>query len=442
LCFDLDCDAALPSCEGQVTQNHKWLLGEAILLTVAAPLLLFPEAVPLLSALACLGLLGAWLLGGARTGRFFPPTPLNTSLLLWAIMLLVGTLVSADPDLTLPKLTGLILGLALLRMLALGVDSPRRLRLALISFLILGVGLLALGLLTVDWRLKAPALAVALALLPPQLLQLPGTAAAGAHANQFAGALLLFVPVAAAAAYGPYLARLWRWAAAALTLLALFLLLLTQSRAGWIGAVAGGVTLVALVLWQRSPAGPARQRLIALAVATLLGGALLLTAIGPQRLRAALDEPDVGAAVGTLDTIAFRLEVWRWGTMAVGDFPLTGVGLGAFRRVVLRLYPMTVFPNPDVAHAHNIFLQVALDVGLPGLVAYLALLLGAARVLWRAADDPQSRPLANALLVALVAFHVYGLGDALAPGAKPGLLFWAILGLSLCLPLRLQSVRA
>jgi O-antigen ligase len=45
-------------------------------------------------------------------------------------------------------------------------------------------------------------------------------------------------------------------------------------------------------------------------------------------------------------------------------------------RVVPVLYPLFTVPlDSDIAHAHNIFLQTALDLGIPGLVAYLALLI-------------------------------------------------------------------
>ena len=47
------------------------------------------------------------------------------------------------------------------------------------------------------------------------------------------------------------------------------------------------------------------------------------------------------------------------------------------------------------AHAHNIFLQTALDVGLPGLIVYLALLLLAFWLGWQVArGDETLRPFA------------------------------------------------
>ena len=84
----------------------------------------------------------------------------------------------------------------------------------------------------------------------------------------------------------------------------------------------------------------------------------------------------------------------------------------------------------DFAHAHNLLLQVTLDLGLLGLVTYLAILIATAAMAWQAARAyPQKRPFALGLLAGLIALHVYGLADALALGAKPGILFWYNLGL-------------
>jgi putative inorganic carbon (HCO3(-)) transporter len=206
------------------------------------------------------------------------------------------------------------------------------------------------------------------------------------------------------------------------------LLVLTQSRAGWLGALAGLGALVWLSRGHPAESTPAqrRRRLI---FATLAGGLV----VGALPLAGGWASAQVAAGTGgALETVAFRLEVWRYALEAIGDFPFTGTGLGAFRRVVLRLYPITAYPNPDVAHAHNIFLQVALDTGLPGLAAYLGLLWAVAAESRRRLRATGGEGAAQALgvLATLAAFHVFGLADAIAPGAKPGLLFWWLLGLA------------
>ena len=87
-----------------------------------------------------------------------------------------------------------------------------------------------------------------------------------------------------------------------------------------------------------------------------------------------------------------RVELWSRALYAIQDFPLTGCGLGTFRQVVHLLYPpFFVEPGADLAHAHNFFLQVALDLGVPGLIAYLALLGTALWAGWRLLGSPNSR---------------------------------------------------
>jgi putative inorganic carbon (HCO3(-)) transporter len=126
----------------------------------------------------------------------------------------------------------------------------------------------------------------------------------------------------------------------------------------------------------------------------------------------------------------FRQEVWRVGVQAIGESPLTGVGLGSFRQVFTTDYVTIISPDIDIAHAHNIFLQVALDVGLPGLAAYLAILIIAFRVGWQTIqEDKALKPLAISLLASLIGFHIYSLTDAISFGSKTHFVFWLTIGL-------------
>jgi putative inorganic carbon (HCO3(-)) transporter len=96
------------------------------------------------------------------------------------------------------------------------------------------------------------------------------------------------------------------------------------------------------------------------------------------------------------------------------------------------LYPLfLIAPNTDIGHAHNQILQVALDLGLPGLVAYVAMIGAALWLCWRVVHRTQgaSPLLAIGIIGSLVAFHLFGLTDALALGAKPGVGLWLLLGL-------------
>jgi putative inorganic carbon (HCO3(-)) transporter len=144
----------------------------------------------------------------------------------------------------------------------------------------------------------------------------------------------------------------------------------------------------------------------------------------------------------SLNSLEGRLEVWSRAIYGIQDFPFTGMGMNAFRKVVPVLYPLfNISPEVDIAHAHNEFLQAALDLGIPGLVAFLALYIGAFWMLadvWRVTHHPAlnnvhwslvTRSLALGLGGGLLAHLLYGLTDAVALGAKPGVLFWMLLGL-------------
>ena len=138
-----------------------------------------------------------------------------------------------------------------------------------------------------------------------------------------------------------------------------------------------------------------------------------------------------------MGSLASRTEIWARALYALRDFPLTGMGMNNFRRVVPVLYPFfSLPPTIDIAHAHNQFLQAGLDLGLAGLIAYLALwMIGAALTVrcLRRADAGWTRALALGLGAALLASFIFGLTDAIALGAKPGILFWSLLALLVAL---------
>ena len=92
----------------------------------------------------------------------------------------------------------------------------------------------------------------------------------------------------------------------------------------------------------------------------------------------------------------------------------------------------------DLGHAHNHLLQAALDLGLPGLVSYVAIWWISAGLLWstyrrlhqRRAARHSYYGLMAGLAGSLLAGWVFGIFDAVALGARPGFLWWLLLGLT------------
>ncbi len=78
-----------------------------------------------------------------------------------------------------------------------------------------------------------------------------------------------------------------------------------------------------------------------------------------------------------------RLEIWSCAVNLMRDFPFTGIGMGAFQELAERFYAYDIYAPEHIPHAHNLFLQVTLDLGIPGIVAWLSILLAMLFVSWQ-----------------------------------------------------------
>ena len=412
----------------------KWI--EGILILAAAPFLLFPTRFLFATtfALFLIAVLWLWPLLFLRS-PLIPSTPYNLALLLFCCMVLVGVFVSADPEQTLPKVTGIILGLTTWRYVTVYVQDSDRFSWAVAGFIALGFAMTILGFLNANWLLKTtsqvPYLQGLAGLIPGGPIPLEG-AQSGIHPNQTAGLITLYLPLLLSLLWGSvelHRRKLLLAGVAAITFLAGIILILSQSRSGWLGII-GGVFALAILWGINMP--PSRRRIILWLTIIILPllGAFLIVNWGPARITELWLNPPEETAIGSFSTLNFRQEVWPWALAAVRDFPFTGTGLGTFRVVALRLYPINVPDTFDFAHAHNSFLQFALDLGVPGLISYGALLILSLMLGWQISRrDPQLRPVSIGILAVLVAYNVYGLTDVLAIGSKPTLLLWILFSL-------------
>ena len=91
------------------------------------------------------------------------------------------------------------------------------------------------------------------------------------------------------------------------------------------------------------------------------------------------------------------------------DYPFTGSGLGS-TMMVFSTYVMLLHVG-YITHAHNLFLQMAIEQGLPGLLAFAGLFVAAG---WRlmARADGRSQVFRLAAIASLVALAVHGMVDA------------------------------
>jgi O-antigen ligase len=212
------------------------------------------------------------------------------------------------------------------------------------------------------------------------------------------------------------------WGTAVALVVCLYALLLTQTLAA-LAAVAVG----SLLLW--GALLPRRRSLLALAAGAL---ALLLLVAAVPPLRQRVVEKARQAASGDLNAVLTgRLDGWRAAVWMLARHPLTGVGHGAYRPefvpAKLALMDRGVAFSPELtqvgfANAHNEYLEVGAEWGVPGLLALawgLWVLLGALR----RERGIEERALAWAGTAALAVLSLADFPFRVALVAFPALLF-------------------
>jgi O-antigen ligase len=144
---------------------------------------------------------------------------------------------------------------------------------------------------------------------------------------------------------------------------------LSQSRAGWMGLAIGTVSLFLFVQprsrsAENSVGGKARALRASLAILTTMV-VLALMFVGGRARDESTARLGVTVSQGSLD-LQERMAVWRKSPSILREFPLFGVGLGAWPEVFFRFQPV---PRSDLLYnaAHNDYLELLVDIGLVGI---------------------------------------------------------------------------
>jgi O-antigen ligase len=128
-----------------------------------------------------------------------------------------------------------------------------------------------------------------------------------------------------------------------------------------------------------------------------------------------------------------RLVAWRAGWRMIQAHPWAGVGLGNFKPMMLQ------YRDPgtnDDTMAHNNYVEIAAELGLPGLAVYLAILVCTYHTLTQVRRTTL-RASARLVRHAALGMQASLLGYAVASffmSAEYIKLFWLIVFLSMCLP--------
>jgi O-antigen ligase len=398
-------------------------LGFGILMFVA-----FFEVLPSSSALSPakgVGLLLAlaWLARFSLSGRgehdFFADHPQ----LSWAMIAFIGwgavTLIWAPQ--TSPGLTSLsqyVLVLLLLPIAYTAIRQARDLRVVLAAIVIGALIAACVGIVQ-----------------PPDTEVIESTRATGTigDPNEFAAALLVGLALASGFVISRGVSPPLRLLAGLAIPLCAAGMFLSASRGGL-------VSLAVMFLVGTVAAGRWRIAATSIVIAVAIGGVFYFTQLAPLPARERVLTANGGSG---------RTELWQVGLRIVRAHPFAGVGVGNFQSVS----PEYVL-QPGVLHhtsefifttqpfpAHNAYLQVFAEMGIPGLVLFLGIIgaslscaLRAARVAERR-GDVKLEALARAVFLALTGV----LTSELFISQMHGKLLWGLLALG---PAMLAIARA
>jgi putative inorganic carbon (HCO3(-)) transporter len=365
-----------------------------------------------------------WFVRWIATGHPCLSTPIGAPVLVLLLILLISSFITPPFEVSLIEKLRLLTGILLFFSVINWATSPQRLSWMLWGTFGVAILLAISAILMVSWVNKFRFLP---ALLPSSVISFLGEAV---HPNVMAGILLLFI--AGILAWFVFVwgqvSRLQRIELITVIFCMMIIFGLTQSRGALI-ALAIAVILLTLLRFKRSW------------ILVVIGGVVAVTLIfqiGPEKIWRS-----VGVETGGISTFNQREEIWLRAILIIRDFPLTGIGIGNFRSVTDYFYPFSsTLLNVD--HAHNLFLQIAIDLGLPGLITWLACwftILGMAWQLYRKGEG-RLRALGAAILCSQTALGVHGLIDCVTWNTRPAVIVWVIWGITVAAWLQLRRATA
>jgi O-antigen ligase len=395
-----------------------WVQRNEILISAPALLfLLFANRLPFFfSCLSIVFLCLIWFNRKASTGHLTISTPFDIPFFLFLLASCLSLYSSIDIGQSGHAICMLIAGMALFYEIVNCVGSKQRIHTAFLVFFVTGIGIA----LSTFWVMQFPIGKVPFINILYKFL--PDLFPRRIHPNYIGGTLVFFFPIA-------------------------FWGLFCQSRSILWGGAGGGIIGIGLLMTQ------CRGALLAVCVALLLAGTYwtrwvrwglpFLVLAGGLLVRIVGIDFFLSPFPFTYNRLNYniqnRFETFQQAICIVQEFPLTGIGMRSFPKLVNSSRPSVPLYEPAnwKPHAHNLYLEIAVAVGFPGFVAFWIILGTWGAVMWeilararRNREIQCGQVLGMGLACGMIAFLLYSITDAIAFGEKAGVVFWGQLGLT------------
>jgi putative inorganic carbon (HCO3(-)) transporter len=359
-------------------------------------------------------------------GRISQHSPIDLivfSILIWGG---ISFLVSNQPEVTSTQLLRLMNGLVLFYTVINWTGNKQRLRWLLSGLIAVGFVFSIFAFISVDW--STDKLFFIPSIIYDRFIILVSDTV---NPNVLAGNLVILLPFALTILFFSWkqISRFEKGFAVVSAVSMLVMIALSQARGAWIALF---ITLMVFISlrWQWGWVVPAISAVLIVGLILWMQNTTIYYLL-------------VGGIQGLINN---RSGIWERAILLIKLFPLTGTGMGGYQDLSELIHPLLESSTERIPHAHNLLFQVALDLGIPGLISYLAGLLVIFSIAMQVFRDKITRlyPLylsaAAGTICSLVAFLVHGLLDAVTWGmVRPAPLVWVIWALTVAVTLLIHS---
>jgi len=354
-----------------------------------------------------------WIWRWLNKKNLLERTIIDWAILFLTIQVFATCIIVHDIEYSLPKISGYVFGITFFYSALPLMKSEKLIKFGLYIYLASGFILSIIGILgmnIISYHKKSfDTLYRLINLIPKIDFNLPG-AENGFHPNAIGGTLILIIPL--------YVLLLFfssrRKSINSIQLrfqtsiflcigfsLTFFSLLLTQSRSSWIGFVFSLCFFLFLskkgIKWG-----------VIIVLIFLLAYGILLNSNKMDLIKKEMESK-----------IDLRIETWNLAVSKIKEHPFFGIGMNKLRQEPLLYYTR--------AHAHNHFIHTASELGIPGLIAYLAILIGTGLMCyqtWLKSKIRWMKISALGLGCGQLAHFIFGFADSIPLGAKVSIFFW------------------